>query len=211
VKQELLQHGVVPRGVRRQHAVDRDLGEEGHERQRPARPDSPAGRDPRPQGEPERRAAGTVVEAQLDPGKGPVATVLVQNGTLKVGDDFICGMFSGRVRALLDERGKRSSQAGPAIPVQILGFTGVPMAGDQLLVVEDAPRARSRAAPRAPRSRGEEPARHARRRHARRLHGAVDAAGRARSTSSSRPTRAVRPKRWPIHSLVCRRRKCGSK
>jgi len=91
---------------------------------------------------PNRRAAGTVVEASLDPGKGPVATVLVQNGTLAVGDDFICGMYSGRVRALLDERGKPVKKAGPAIPVQILGFQGVPMAGDQLLVVEDAAAAR---------------------------------------------------------------------
>jgi len=91
---------------------------------------------------PNKRATGTVVEAQLDPGKGPVATVLVQNGVLKVGDDFICGMYSGRVRALLDERGKNVKQAGPAIPVQVLGFTGVPMAGDQLLVVEDAAAAR---------------------------------------------------------------------
>ena len=91
---------------------------------------------------PNRRAAGAVVEAQLDAGKGPVATVLVQSGTLKVGDDFICGMYSGRVRALLDERGKSVKSAGPAIPVQILGFQGVPMAGDQLLVVEDAAAAR---------------------------------------------------------------------
>ncbi len=91
---------------------------------------------------PNRRAAGTVVEAQLDAGKGPVATVLVQSGTLKVGDDFICGMYSGRVRALLDERGKQVKSAGPAIPVQILGFQGVPMAGDQLIVVEDAAAAR---------------------------------------------------------------------
>jgi len=91
---------------------------------------------------PERNAAGTVVEAQLDPGKGPVATVLVQNGTLRVGDDFICGMFSGRVRALLDERGKQVKSAGPAIPVQILGLQGVPMAGDQLIVVDDAAQAR---------------------------------------------------------------------
>ncbi|HSQ29401.1 MAG TPA: translation initiation factor IF-2 [Gemmatimonadaceae bacterium] len=91
---------------------------------------------------PNRRASGTVVEAQLDPGKGPVATVLVQNGTLRVGDDFICGMYAGRVRALLDERGKIVKDAGPAIPVQVLGFTGVPMAGDQLLVVEDASAAR---------------------------------------------------------------------
>ncbi len=91
---------------------------------------------------PDRNASGTVVEAQLDPGKGSVATVLVQNGTLKVGDDFICGMFSGRIRALLDERGKIVKSAGPAIPVQILGLPGVPMAGDQLIVVEDASQAR---------------------------------------------------------------------
>jgi translation initiation factor IF-2 len=87
---------------------------------------------------PDRRATGAVVEAQLDPGKGPVATVLVQAGTLHVGDDFICGMFSGRVRALLDERGKIVKDAGPAIPVQVLGIGGVPMAGDQFVVVEDA-------------------------------------------------------------------------
>ncbi|HXY30356.1 MAG TPA: translation initiation factor IF-2 [Gemmatimonadaceae bacterium] len=87
---------------------------------------------------PERRALGTVIEAQLDPGKGPVATVLVQNGTLKVGDDFIMGMYSGRVRNLFDERGQPVKEAGPAIPVQVLGMDGVPMAGDQMLVVEDA-------------------------------------------------------------------------
>ena len=87
---------------------------------------------------PARRAVGSVIEAQLDAGKGPVATVLVQNGTLSVGDDFICGMYSGRVRALLDERGRQQKSAGPAIPVQILGIGGVPMAGDQFLVVEDA-------------------------------------------------------------------------
>ena len=91
---------------------------------------------------PTRRAEGTVVEAQLDPGKGPVATVLVKNGTLRVGDDFICGLFSGRVRALLDERGKTVKAAGPAIPAQVLGIEGVPMAGDQFLVVEDATAAR---------------------------------------------------------------------
>lgn len=91
---------------------------------------------------PSRRAIGSVVEAQLDQGKGPVATVLVQNGTLRVGDNYICGIYSGRVRALLDERGKEVKEAGPAIPVQILGLTGVPMAGDQLLVVEDASAAR---------------------------------------------------------------------
>jgi translation initiation factor IF-2 len=87
---------------------------------------------------PNRAAAGAVVEAQLDPGKGPVATVLVQNGTLHVGDDFICGMYSGRVRALLDERGRNVKEAGPAIPAQVLGIGGVPVAGDQFVVVEDA-------------------------------------------------------------------------
>ncbi|MGQ0537323.1 MAG: translation initiation factor IF-2 [Gemmatimonadaceae bacterium] len=91
---------------------------------------------------PSRRANGTVVEAQLDPGKGPVATILVQNGTLRVGDNFISGMHSGRVRALLDERGRQVKSAGPAIPVQVLGLTGVPMAGDQFLVVEDSLQAR---------------------------------------------------------------------
>ncbi len=87
---------------------------------------------------PNRSAQGAVIEAQLDPGKGPVATMLVSNGTLHVGDDFICGMYSGRVRALLDERGRPVKEAGPAIPVQILGIGGVPMAGDQFVVVEDA-------------------------------------------------------------------------
>jgi translation initiation factor IF-2 len=91
---------------------------------------------------PNRDAVGAVIEAQLDPGKGPVASVLVQNGTLKVGQNFICGLFSGRVRALLDERGKAVKEAGPAIPVQVLGLAGVPMAGDQFLVVDDATQAR---------------------------------------------------------------------
>ncbi len=91
---------------------------------------------------PDRKAAGSVVEAQLDAGKGPVATVLVSAGTLRVGDDFICGLFSGRVRALLDERGKPVKSAGPAIPIQVLGLTGVPQAGDQFIVVEDSVAAR---------------------------------------------------------------------
>ncbi len=91
---------------------------------------------------PNRKATGTVLEASLDPGKGPVATILVQRGTLRVGDDFICGSFSGRVRALLDERGKNVDQAGPSIPVQILGFDGVPSAGDAFIGVADASEAR---------------------------------------------------------------------
>ncbi len=91
---------------------------------------------------PNRAARGTVVESMLDPGKGPVATVLVQNGTLTVGQDFICGNLAGRVRALFDERGNRVAAAGPSIPVQVLGLDGVPQAGDHFMVVEDAAQAR---------------------------------------------------------------------
>src|SRR5438445_88788 len=80
--------------------------------------------------------------ATLDPGKGPVATILVQNGTLRVGDDFICGQFSGRVRAMYNERGETVILAGPSTPVQILGFEGVPEAGDTFSVMEDAGAAR---------------------------------------------------------------------
>jgi translation initiation factor IF-2 len=85
---------------------------------------------------------GTVLEASLDPGKGPLATILVQRGTLAVGDNFICGKFSGRVRALYDERGKTVKSAGPSVPVQVLGFEGVPAAGDIFAVVTDAVEAR---------------------------------------------------------------------
>jgi len=91
---------------------------------------------------PERKAHGTVLEAQLDPGKGALATILVQNGTLRVGDDFICGQYSGRVRAMYDERGGTEADAGPSTPVQILGFEGVPEAGDSFLAMDDAAAAR---------------------------------------------------------------------
>jgi translation initiation factor IF-2 len=77
-----------------------------------------------------REAHGSVIEAQLDVGKGPVITVLVQTGTLRVGDPFISGLYDGRVRAMLDERGRPVKEAGPGIPVQILGASGVPQAGD---------------------------------------------------------------------------------
>jgi translation initiation factor IF-2 len=89
---------------------------------------------------PDREAHGTVIEAQLDIGKGPVATVLVTNGTLRVGEHVVCGLYSGRIRAMLDERGNPVAKAGPATPVQILGLPGVPGAGDQLVAM-DADRA----------------------------------------------------------------------
>jgi translation initiation factor IF-2 len=87
---------------------------------------------------PDRIANGTVVESTLDPGKGPVATILVKGGTLNVGDNFICGHMAGRVRAMIDERGKRVKTAGPSIPVQVLGFDGVPQAGDTFNVMSEA-------------------------------------------------------------------------
>ncbi len=85
---------------------------------------------------PSRQAVGTVVEAELDVGKGPVATVLVRKGTLNVGDSFVVGLHDGRVRALLDERGRNVKSAGPGIPVQILGSAGMPQAGDVLQVMD---------------------------------------------------------------------------
>jgi len=85
---------------------------------------------------PDRPAQGTVIEAQLDVGKGPVVSVLVQRGTLRVGDSFICGLHDGRVRAMLDERGHSVDEAGPARPVQVLGAAGVPQAGDTLQVMD---------------------------------------------------------------------------
>ncbi|MGH7521954.1 MAG: translation initiation factor IF-2, partial [Gemmatimonadales bacterium] len=91
---------------------------------------------------PERKAQGTVLEAQLDPGKGALATILVQSGTLRIGDDFICGQYSGRVRAMYDERGGPETEVGPSTPVQILGFEGVPEAGDSFLAMDDAAAAR---------------------------------------------------------------------
>ncbi|HVJ37922.1 MAG TPA: translation initiation factor IF-2 [Stenotrophomonas sp.] len=86
---------------------------------------------------PEGRASGTVIESSLDKGRGPVATVLVQQGQLKKGDYLVCGVQYGRVRALFDETGNQPEAAGPSIPVQVLGLSGVPDAGDDFVVVED--------------------------------------------------------------------------
>jgi translation initiation factor IF-2 len=86
--------------------------------------------------DPGLNARGTVVEAELDKGMGPVATVLITEGTLKVGDGFVCGIYAGRVRALFDERGHSVQSAGPGMPVRVLGFEGVPQAGDGLIVLE---------------------------------------------------------------------------
>ncbi|MEG8023792.1 translation initiation factor IF-2 [Sphingomonas aurantiaca] len=91
---------------------------------------------------PDRAAEGTVIEAKLDKGRGPVATILVNRGTLKVGDIFVVGGESGKVRALVDDKGKQIKEAGPAMPVEVLGLSGVPSAGDPFQVVENEARAR---------------------------------------------------------------------
>ena len=91
---------------------------------------------------PDRAAEAVVVEAQLDKGRGAVATVLVKRGTLKRGDIFVVGAESGKVRALINDKGQQVSEAGPATPVEVLGLTGVPSAGDVLTVVENEARAR---------------------------------------------------------------------
>jgi translation initiation factor IF-2 len=92
--------------------------------------------------DPNRAAEGTVIEARLDRGRGPVATVLVQRGTLKLGDIVVAGSQWGRVRALLDDQGKNVRVAGPSYPVEVLGFNGAPEAGDRVAVVENEARAR---------------------------------------------------------------------
>ncbi|MCA3624917.1 MAG: translation initiation factor IF-2 [Methylobacterium sp.] len=91
---------------------------------------------------PERAAEGTVIEAKLDRGRGPVATVLIERGTLKQGDIVVAGSDWGRVRALVNDQGEQVTSAGPSVPVEVLGFNGAPEAGDRLAVVENEARAR---------------------------------------------------------------------
>jgi translation initiation factor IF-2 len=105
---------------------------------------------------PNRPARGTVIEAELDKGRGPVATVLVQNGTLSVGDNLVAGTTWARVRAMMDYKGRRVKKATPSMPVEVLGFSEVPYAGDQFFVVPDEKTARQIAEKRASRKREEE-------------------------------------------------------
>ncbi|GMR04459.1 MAG: hypothetical protein BMS9Abin23_0357 [Thermodesulfobacteriota bacterium] len=87
--------------------------------------------------DPEGPASGVIVEAELDKGRGPVATVLIKNGKLKVGDAFVTGIHYGRVRAMISDWGKRIKEAGPSMPIEILGISGVPQAGDTFMAVKD--------------------------------------------------------------------------
>ncbi|MGQ9512312.1 translation initiation factor IF-2 [Thermodesulfitimonas sp.] len=104
---------------------------------------------------PDRPARGTIIESRLDKGRGPVATVLVQNGTLNVGDTLVAGQQFARVRAMIDDRGRRVSEAGPSTPVEVLGFSEVPEAGEAFVVVEER-LARQIAQKRLAKKRGEE-------------------------------------------------------
>ncbi len=105
---------------------------------------------------PDRRAKGIVIEAKLDKGRGPVATVLVQNGTLRVGDIVIAGTAVGRVRAMTDHTGKQLKEAGPSVPVEIIGLSEVPLAGDEFNAVEDERMARELADQRKAKAKEEE-------------------------------------------------------
>jgi translation initiation factor IF-2 len=104
---------------------------------------------------PARRGQGVVIEAELDKTRGPVATVLVQKGKVHVGDAFVVGMHYGRIRALLNDRGEKIQEAGPATPVEVVGLSGVPLAGDAFLVVTDEKKARQIATLRQQRQREE--------------------------------------------------------
>jgi len=104
---------------------------------------------------PMRRGQGVVIEAELDKSRGPVATVLVQKGTVRIGEAFVVGMHYGRIRALLNDRGEKISEAGPAPPVEVIGLSGVPLAGDAFQVVGDEKKARQIATLRQQRQREE--------------------------------------------------------
>ncbi|HEX8961306.1 MAG TPA: translation initiation factor IF-2 [Geobacteraceae bacterium] len=110
---------------------------------------------------PDKPARGTIVEAKLDRGRGPVATVLVQEGSLKIGDYFVAGVQSGRVRAMQNYRGEKVSSAGPALPVEVIGFTGVPDAGDVFVSLADEKQAKEIASYRQQKVRETELAKHA--------------------------------------------------
>lgn len=103
--------------------------------------------------DPKRRAKGHVIEAQLHKGRGPVATILVEQGTLRVGDVFVAGLFSGKVRSLTNDHGENIKEAGPAMPVEVQGLSGVPQAGDEFIVIPDEKMAKSVSADRQLKSR----------------------------------------------------------
>jgi len=155
---------------------------------------------------PNRSAEGVVLEAKLERGRGAVATVLIQRGTLRVGDIFVAGSEWGRVRALVDDRGQNQREAGPSTPIEVLGLNGTPLAGDDFVVAENESRARDIAAFRHRRRRDSIAASGAR--------GTLEqmfsqiAAGNCQSLSSR--TSKVRSKRSSARWKGWRRTKCQS-
>ncbi len=111
---------------------------------------------------PDKPARGHIVEAKLDKGRGPVATVLIQDGTLRQGDTFVCGVYSGRVRAMFNDQGRKVKEAGPSIPVEVQGFEGVPEAGEEFICLTDEKLARRIAESRAVKLRERELAKESR-------------------------------------------------
>ena len=143
LKSELVAEQVVPEDFGGDSPFVAGLGQDRAGHRHAARAGAAAGRGARAARRRRRRMAkGLVIEAQLDKGRGPVATVLVQSGTLKRGDVVLAGSSFGRVRAMLDEDGKPITEAGPSIPVEIQGLTEVPQAGDEFMVLGDERRAR---------------------------------------------------------------------
>ena len=157
---------------------------------------------------PDAEASGVVIESKLDPGRGAVVTVLVQRGTLKIGDALVAGAHWGRVRAMSDYTGKRVKEAGPSEPVEVLGFDTVPEAGEYVRVVENDRKARSLAGERANRLKLEQ---QARRRGSKVLAGDdLRPAAAARSRSSASCSRRTCPARWRrsrTRSPSCRRKR----
>jgi translation initiation factor IF-2 len=163
VRTELLQHEVI---VEKMSGDVQDVevsAIDGSGSRRAAREYRAAGRTAGTEANPDRAAVGAVIEAQLDVGRGPVATVLVQNGTLRQGDIFVVGEQWGKVRALINDRGERVKEAGPSVPVEVLGLNGTPEAGDVLNVVETEAQAREirTIGSRRPRTSARRPARRA--------------------------------------------------
>ena len=111
---------------------------------------------------PDRLAIGHVVESKLDIGRGPLATVLIQEGTVKAGQSIVCGMYHGKVRAMFNDKGEQLSEAGPSMPVEIIGLTGVPEAGDEMVAVKDEKDARQVSGHRLQKARARELAKNSR-------------------------------------------------
>ena len=142
VKKELADLGLVPEALGRPDRHGRGLGEEEAEPRALLEMILLVTEMSELKANPKRSASGTVLEAKLDKGRGPVATILVQDGTLHVGDTVIAGTIVGKVRALIDDRGRQLKHAGPATPVEVLGLGGLPQPGDAFQALADAAKAR---------------------------------------------------------------------